>query len=421
MTLSISKKTIAALFFCGAIVSWGACAVAADAPQGIKVGQYHVEMASAGSGAYTVIFESGFSGGVADWHRVAPDVAKSAKVVVYTRAGSGKSDPRPEARTPQRASLELDQLIEAAQLKPPFILVGHSYGGYLIRLFAARHPDKVAGMVFVDPSMERFNTELKKVDAAKLTQDLRHLETLTPAAFKIEARLVDEAFTAASRLPAPRLPDVPSVVLTSTMVREKPEFFMHSVPAVAVWRKLHEQLFRQFSNGSHSVTATSGHNIHMEDPALVSGAIEQVIASATKLAKRRAHQLARTSLMRSVDQAAVLLAERRHADAHALITAALKASQFNENEVNKIGYEVLARQPQVAVLVMKANTEAFAQSANAHDSYGEALLAAQRPELAKAQFLRAIELGTAAGKGTRTMDGYRANLAKAEQALAAAK
>lgn len=421
MTLSFSRKTIAALVFCGSIVSWGASAVAADAPQGIKVGQYHVEMASAGSGAYTVIFESGFSGGVADWQRVAPDVAKSAKVVVYTRAGSGKSDPRPEARTPERASLELDQLIEAAQLKPPFILVGHSYGGYLIRLFAARHPDKVAGMVFVDPSMERFNTELKKVDAGKLAQDLRHVDSLTPAAFKAELKLVDEAFTAASRVPAPPLPDVPSVVLTSTMVREKPEFFMHTVPAVNVWRRLHEQLFRQFSSGSHILTATSGHNIHMEEPALVSGAIEQVIASATKLAKRRAHQLARTSLMRSVDEAAVLLAARRGAEAHSLMAAALKASQFSENEVNKLGYDVLARQPQVAVLVMKANTEAFAQSANAHDSYGEVLLGTRQPELAKAQFLRAIELGTGAGKGTRTMDGYRANLVKAEQALAAAK
>jgi pimeloyl-ACP methyl ester carboxylesterase len=419
LTLSLSTKTIAALLFCGAIVSWSGAAAAADAPQGVKVGQYHVEMASAGSGAYTVIFESGFSGGMSDWQRVAPDVAKSAKVVVYTRSGSGKSDPRPEARTPQRVSLELDQLIEAAQLKPPFILVGHSYGGYLIRLFAARHPDKVAGMVFVDPSMERFNTELKKVDAAKLAQDLRHFDSLTPAAFKAESQLVDDAFTAAGRLPAPALPDVPSVVLTSTMVREKPEFFMHSVPAVAVWRKLHEQLFRQFSSGSHIVTATSGHNIHMEEPALVSGAIEQVIASATKLAKRRAHQLARASLMRSVDEAAVLVAARRGADAHSLIAAALKASQFSENEVNKLGYDVLARQPQVAVLVMQANSEAFAQSANAADSYGEVLLAAKQPALAKAQFLRAIELGAASGKGARSMDGYRGNLAKAEQALAA--
>jgi pimeloyl-ACP methyl ester carboxylesterase len=260
----------------------------AVAQDGLDIGQYHVEMASTGSGPYTVIFESGFGTGYSVWKKVVPDVARSARVLVYSRAGIGKSDARPEAQTPERRTIELEQLIAAAKLKPPFILVGHSYGGYLIRLFAARHPEQVAGMVFVDPSMERFNAELRKVDAAKLAQDLSYIDTLTPASYKAEAKLVDQAFEAAALLPPLALPDVPAVVLTSTMVREKPEFFMHTVAAVAVWRSLHDQLFRQFSSGSHVVTASSGHNIHLEEPALVSGAIEQVMASATRLAARRA-------------------------------------------------------------------------------------------------------------------------------------
>ncbi len=418
MTISFAPKFAAAFLACSALM---ATAFAADAPPGIKVGQYHVEMVSAGSGPYTVIFESGFSGGVGDWQRVAPDVAKAAKVVLYTRAGSGKSDPRPEPRTPQRASLELDQLIEAAQLKPPFILVGHSYGGYLIRLFAARHPEQVAGMVFVDPSMERFNSELKKIDSAKLAADMRLFATLTPAPFKAESKLVDDAFEAAARLPAPALPDVPVAVLTSTMVRDKPEFFMHTPPAVATWRKLHAQLFSQFSNGSHVTTASSGHNIPMEEPALVSGAIEQVIASASRLAKRRAHQLARTALVRQVDQAAVLLKAGRGAEAEPLLAAAVAESKLSEGDVNQLGYEVQRAQPQAAELLMKLNAQTYPESANAQDSYGEALLGSNQPLLAKARFERALELGKAAGKGERAMAGYRANLLKAEQALAGAK
>lgn len=411
MKTSFSRKLIAAALFCCAP------AFAAEPQGGVQVGQYHVDSASMGSGPYTVIFESGFASDLAVWKRVAPDIAKSAKVFVYSRAGIGKSDPRPEPRTPQRSSFELDEVVAAAQLKGPFILVGHSYGGYLIRLFAARHPEQVAGMVFVDPSMERFDAELKKLDARKLAQDLSRFEALTPAPYKAEAKLVDAAFAAAGRLPMPRLPDVPAVVLTSTQVREKPEFFMHTPPAVAVWRELHDQLFRQFSSGSHVVTASSGHNIQLEEPALVSAAIEQVMASASMLEKRRVHQLARAALLRTFEQADALLKTQRGAEAEQLMAGALKASQFGESEVNQLGYAALADQPQIAALVMKCNADAFPESANAHDSYGEILLALKQPAAAKAQFLQAVALGTASGKGARAMDGFRANLAKAELAL----
>ncbi|RFP14565.1 MULTISPECIES: alpha/beta fold hydrolase [unclassified Duganella] len=396
-----------------------ASAVAAG-QDGVNVGSYHVDAASAGSGPYTVIFESGFASDLSVWRKVAPEIAKSAKVFFYSRAGIGKSDARPEPRTPQRSSAELDQLIEAAHLSPPFILVGHSYGGYLIRLFAQRHPEQVAGMVFVDPSMERFDTELKKLDAAKVAQDQKYLDSLTPAPLKAESKLVDEAFTAASLQPAPRLPDVPAVVLTSTMVREQPEFFMHTVPAVAVWRSLHEQLFLQFSSGSHVVTANSGHNIHLEEPALVAGAIQQVIAGATAQDQRRVHKLAQENLLRALDRAVVLLQAQRGSEAGQLVDSALKESRFGENEINGVGYMMLGKrkQPQLAALVMKFNADTFPASANAHDSYGELLLEVKQPLQAKAQFQQAIALGTASEKSPQSMEGYRKNLAKAEQALA---
>jgi pimeloyl-ACP methyl ester carboxylesterase len=411
-------KARAALVLCAAFAACGAAA--ADAADGLQVGPYFVEMASMGKGPYTVIFESGFAGDLSVWQKVAPNVAGLGKVVVYSRAGIGKSAPRPEARTPERSSAELEQLIEAAQLKPPFILVGHSYGGYLIRLFAARHPEQVAGMVFVDPSMEGFNSALRKIDAARLEQDLRLFDSLTPAPFKAEAKLVDAAFDAAARRPVTVLPDVPVVVLTSTMVRANPEFFMHTAPAVAAWRRLHAQLFSQFSSGSHVVTASSGHNIHLEEPALVTSAIGQVMAAAGALAQQRAHQAARGALMRKVEESAALLKTLRAPEAERTLAEALKASGFSEGEINKLGYDVQRTHPAVAALVMKWNAEANDGSANAHDSYGEVLLDAGHAAQAREQFRRALALGTAAGKSARTLEGYRTNLARADKALGAA-
>jgi pimeloyl-ACP methyl ester carboxylesterase len=262
------------------------CAVArsgVSAPdERIAVGGYQVQAAEQGSGRYTVIFESGFATGLETWRKVAPELAKSAHVMSYSRAGHGSSDPRPEARSILQSSLELDQLIASAKLKPPFILVGHSYGGLLARAFALRHPGQVAGMVLVDPADEGFNPALRKLDAARAADDDRRFDALVPATFKAEYEALKPVLDRGA-LPPPldgRLPDVPVVVLTSVQQVEKPEFFLQSVGAVAVKRDLHADFLRQFSDGSQVLTMRSGHNIQQEEPELVIAAVRKVMAAA---------------------------------------------------------------------------------------------------------------------------------------------
>jgi pimeloyl-ACP methyl ester carboxylesterase len=248
----------------------------------ITVGAYQVQMAEQGSGRYTVIFESGFGTGLGAWRKVAPEVAKTARTVTYSRAGYGTSDPRPEPRTIGQSSAELDQLVASAHLAPPFILVGHSYGGLLARAFAARHPDWVAGMVLVDPTDERFNPALRKLDAKRALDDDKQFAAMVPAKFQPELKLLQPVLDAGS-LPAPldaKLPDVPVVVLTSVQQAEKPMFFLESVEAVAIKRDLHADFLRQFSDGSQVLTLKSGHNIQLEEPELVIAAVNRVIAAA---------------------------------------------------------------------------------------------------------------------------------------------
>jgi pimeloyl-ACP methyl ester carboxylesterase len=272
----------AAVFACCA-----AARTEAPAPaERIQVGAYQVQMAQQGSGRYTVIFESGFGTGMGAWRKVAPEVAKSAHVVTYSRAGHGSSDARPEPRTILQSSLELDQLIASANLHPPFILVGHSYGGLLARAFAARHPEQVAGMVLVDPSDERFNPALRKLDARRAEADDKQFAAIVPAKFQPELKLLQPVLDA-GKLPAPligALPDVPVVVLTSVRQAEKPEFFLETTEAVAVKRDLHADFLRQFSEGYQVLTLNSGHNIQQDEPALVIDAIGKVMAAADRRA-----------------------------------------------------------------------------------------------------------------------------------------
>jgi pimeloyl-ACP methyl ester carboxylesterase len=269
------------------------CAVSrtgASAPEErIAVGAYQVQMAAQGSGRYTVIFESGFGTGLGAWRKVAPEVAKSARAVSYSRAGYGSSDPRPEPRTILESSVELDQLVASAHLAPPFILVGHSYGGLLARAFAVRHPDWVAGMVLVDPTDERFNPALRRLDARRVAADGKQFAAIVPPKFQPELKLLQPVLDA-GKLPAPldgRLPDMPVVVLTSVQQAEKPMFFLESVEAVAIKRELHADFLRQFSNGSQVSTLKSGHNIQKEEPELVIAAVNKVIAAAGERAAAR--------------------------------------------------------------------------------------------------------------------------------------
>jgi pimeloyl-ACP methyl ester carboxylesterase len=262
------------------------CAVArsgASAPdERIAVGAYQVQAAEQGSGRYTVIFESGFGTGLESWRKVAPEVAKSAHVMSYSRAGHGSSDPRPEPRSILQSSQELDQLVAAAGLTPPFILVGHSYGGLLARAFALRHPDQVAGMVLVDPADEGFNPALRRLDASRAADDDRQFNALVPAIFREEYEALKPILDRGA-LPPPldgRLPDVPVVVLSSVQQLAKPEFFLQSVEAVAVKRDLHANFLRQFSEGSQVLTMRSGHNIQQEEPELVIAAVRKVMAAA---------------------------------------------------------------------------------------------------------------------------------------------
>jgi pimeloyl-ACP methyl ester carboxylesterase len=248
----------------------------------IGAAPYKVQVASGGSGRYTVIFESGFGTDLRTWRKVAPEVAKVARTVAYSRAGHGASDPRPEPRTFQQSTLELEQLVAAAGLAPPFILVGHSYGGLLVRAFAARHPGQVAGMVLVDPADERLNPALRKLDAARAAEDDRQFASFVPPKFQPELALLQPLLDSGALPLDGKVPDVPVVVLTSTRQVDKPMFFVETAQALAAKRELHASFVRQFRHGAQVLTSKSGHNIQLEEPELVVAAVNEVIVAADK-------------------------------------------------------------------------------------------------------------------------------------------
>jgi pimeloyl-ACP methyl ester carboxylesterase len=120
----------------------------------VNVGSIRMNIDCSGKGSPTVILESGSGGPSLDWQMVQPEVAKFARVCSYDRAGYGWSDSGPEPRSSLQIAYELKQLLEASGEKGPYVLVGHSMGGYDIRVYTGLYPNDVAGMVLVDASHE---------------------------------------------------------------------------------------------------------------------------------------------------------------------------------------------------------------------------------------------------------------------------
>lgn len=103
-----------------------------------------------GAGAVTVVLESGLGGTWMDWALVQPDVAAFARVCSYDRAGMGWSEPGAQPRDSASIAAELESLLRAAGERTPYLLVGHSVGGYHVRVFVGRYPDLVSGVLLVD-------------------------------------------------------------------------------------------------------------------------------------------------------------------------------------------------------------------------------------------------------------------------------
>lgn len=120
----------------------------------VDIGGYKLHMIDSGSGGPTVVIDAGMGCSSLDWALVQPEVAKFARVISYDRAGYAWSDTSPLARTSANIVKELHAMLQNSNIPTPYILVGHSFGGLNVRLYAATYPDEVAGIVLVDASSE---------------------------------------------------------------------------------------------------------------------------------------------------------------------------------------------------------------------------------------------------------------------------
>ena len=123
----------------------------------VDVGGYELDWMCRGVGSPTIVAEAGYdSAGTSTYFDMMESLSEISQVCTYDRAGTGTSDHRPGSLhvTSMLEAEELHRLLEGAGIDPPYVVVGHSYGGFVSRLFAAKYPGETAGLVLIDSSHE---------------------------------------------------------------------------------------------------------------------------------------------------------------------------------------------------------------------------------------------------------------------------
>jgi pimeloyl-ACP methyl ester carboxylesterase len=122
----------------------------------VDIGGYKLHMIDQrqSNNGSVVVMDGGAGCNALDWALVQPEIVKFARVITYDRAGYGWSDASPLERTSANIVEELRTMLKNADVQGPYILIGHSFGGFNMQLFAAKYPDEVAGLILVDSSSE---------------------------------------------------------------------------------------------------------------------------------------------------------------------------------------------------------------------------------------------------------------------------
>jgi pimeloyl-ACP methyl ester carboxylesterase len=233
----------------------------------IDVGGHRLRIESSGQGGPAVVMDAGLCQPMKTWGSVPSEVAAFARVITYDRAGLGESDRGPRPRTSEQIVEELRALLRKADVRPPYVLVGHSFGGLNMRLYASRYPDEVAGLVLVDSThedeRERYRPLLDEAERE------RYIEEDTENFERVDLNASAEQIRSSASLKA-----MPVIVLSASLQESQNARARQIAQA---HREMQEKLARLTTDSKHIVVENSGHFIQLDRPDAVVGAIREVV------------------------------------------------------------------------------------------------------------------------------------------------
>lgn len=265
--------------------------------QMISVGSHRLHIECIGTGNVTVLFEAGLGGSSLEWQHIQQQVADKTVACVYDRGGYGWSDATAGNRSAQMLARETNLLLNNLSIRGPLILIGHSFGGFVVRELANLRDDKIVGLILVDASHEKQVTEFERImpianmptGRSFVISPMSLPDGLDPETqFKIatfgrmrktyhavHAEINSFRHSAVHVSSLPRPVSYPIVVL-----RRGRNLFEQDEQASEkseLWKKLQIDLASLSTTGRLEVATQSGHHIHLDEPQLLVDQIETLL------------------------------------------------------------------------------------------------------------------------------------------------
>ncbi len=273
-----------------------------DRPPGSRfsIGTHHLHLYCRGEGKPTVVIDAGLGGYSLEWLALQETIAEQTRVCVYDRAGYGWSDPGPSPRLSSRIAYELDRLLEKADIPGPYVLLGHSFGGFNVRNFANRRIVEVAGIILVDASHEAQFDRLEKNSSKSVlpTRTSFYLPHLpVPENLPTQIRPLARRFAvtrnsystvrnelawmrqSAMETEKNKIPYDFPVIILSRGKQEYPHTPEGDVKE-SIWQELQQDLLRLSSRSRRIIARQAGHNIHLDQPDIIFHAVKSIVSQA---------------------------------------------------------------------------------------------------------------------------------------------
>jgi len=215
-------------------------------------------------GKPTIIMDAGYGDFSKAWNSVIDDIAILSNVLIYDRAGLGESETSSNPRTSREMVKELKELLSEAKIKPPYILVGHSFGGVNMRIFATEYQNEVCGLVLVDSTPEDYRERF----LSTMPQDFQQAYNKQ---FVYEGNY-DEFMASLKQLKeTSRKLNTPLIVLSAG---KKAHYSMESQE---LWNEMQREILEISSDGELVIAENSGHYIQNDEPEIVVSSIKKLI------------------------------------------------------------------------------------------------------------------------------------------------
>lgn len=214
----------------------------------------------------TVIMDAGYGDYSKAWESIYPAISKLTQVILYDRAGLGKSERSSNPRTSLFMVEELRELLKSKNVLPPYILVGHSYGGVNMRLFNNMYPQEVAGLVLIDSTPEEYPERFLPSMSDEFKESYNKQ-------FKLEGDFNEFKESLAKLHLSNRITDTPTIVLSAG----KKDYYTKQ--SQDLWNRMQEEILRFTTNGKFIISENSAHYIQNDEPQLVINTIERLLKS----------------------------------------------------------------------------------------------------------------------------------------------